>query len=98
LYNVSHETALLELQHSELQASVEIIDAALGGKCQTAQVCGVTKLEPLNSCGRRSVDAFSAWTQPRFRLPTFVRTSSKARALSRRRPAQSALVASGVKV
>lgn len=33
---------------------------------QTAQVCGVTKLEPLNSCGRRSVDAFSAWTQPRF--------------------------------
>ncbi|GAA5982912.1 hypothetical protein JCM10908_006829 [Rhodotorula pacifica] len=30
LYNMSHETALLELQHSELQASVEIIDAALG--------------------------------------------------------------------
>lgn len=27
---------------------------------QTAQVCGVTKLEPLNSCGRRSVEAFSA--------------------------------------
>lgn len=29
---MSHETALLELQHSELQASVEIIDAALGGE------------------------------------------------------------------
>ncbi|GAA5954052.1 hypothetical protein JCM8115_003293 [Rhodotorula mucilaginosa] len=35
LYNVSHETALLELQHSELQASVEIIDAALGENAST---------------------------------------------------------------
>ncbi|GAA5882744.1 hypothetical protein JCM3774_003252 [Rhodotorula dairenensis] len=35
LYNVSHETALLELQHSELQASIEIIDAALGDDAST---------------------------------------------------------------
>ncbi|CDR48774.1 RHTO0S20e01112g1_1 [Rhodotorula toruloides] len=30
LYNVTHETTLLELQQSELQASVELIDATLG--------------------------------------------------------------------
>ncbi|BGP58525.1 Protein BZZ1 [Rhodotorula sphaerocarpa] len=35
LYNVSHETALLELQQSELQGSVELLDATLGDEAQS---------------------------------------------------------------
>ncbi|GAA5820358.1 hypothetical protein JCM3770_002781 [Rhodotorula araucariae] len=35
LFNVSHETTLLELQQSELRASVELIDATLGEDAST---------------------------------------------------------------
>lgn len=61
---MSHETALLELQHSELQASVEIIDAALGGKlCQP--ISSGTQNVALHTLIRSRVHAENASTDLR---------------------------------
>lgn len=87
LFNVSHETTLLELQQSELRASVELIDATLGG-ASPLSLLSVSFLSPLTS------PRPPAQTPPR---PVSAPTTSSPRPSSPPRPAPSASPASGAK-